>query len=304
MRQKGKHFEQRMLRVLRYVQDHLDENHSTASLAEIACLSRFHFHRLFRAVMGETLKEHVRRLRLERAAQSLRGGASVTEAAFAACYGSVEAFTRAFRHAYHVPPSSFIARPGIPWAIRGACSIHYGDEPWKTSGFLHIPEVMTMDFRTETLPAMSYAALRHIGPYQDLYVAFNQLFEWIGENPEKVDPSYMLSLYWNSPENTPEDKLQTDCCVGLCKVPEGWVGDPDKGLTRLDMPERKYAVYRHVGPYEELSAVWSRVMRESVAAGDVALADAPPFDRYVNSPADTPKEKLITDIYLPLAGGS
>ena len=67
-------YKQRMLRVLVYIQDHLDEPIELADLATIACFSPYHFHRIFRGMLGEPVKEHIRRLRLESAASSLKNG--------------------------------------------------------------------------------------------------------------------------------------------------------------------------------------------------------------------------------------
>src|SRR5207302_10988331 len=64
-------YRQRILRVLVYLQQHLDEPLPLEDLARVACFSPYHFHRVFRGMVGESVKEHVRRLRLERAAQRL-----------------------------------------------------------------------------------------------------------------------------------------------------------------------------------------------------------------------------------------
>src|SRR5215472_11822474 len=90
-------YQSRILKVLVHIQKSLDSPVSLEELAAIASFSPFHFHRIFRGMVGESVKEHVRRLRLERAAAQLRAGrASVTEIAFEAGYSSHESFTRAF----------------------------------------------------------------------------------------------------------------------------------------------------------------------------------------------------------------
>jgi AraC-like DNA-binding protein len=86
----------------------LDEEGSGEHLAERAYWSRSHFHRLFRALLAEPPGEMRRRLFLERAAWQLgRSDVSVTEIALDAHYGSLEAFTRAFRKAFGVSPSLY-----------------------------------------------------------------------------------------------------------------------------------------------------------------------------------------------------
>ena len=58
-------YQERMLRVLIYIQNHLDHGPTLNELAELAHFSPFHFHRIFRGMVGESLKAYVRRLRLE-----------------------------------------------------------------------------------------------------------------------------------------------------------------------------------------------------------------------------------------------
>jgi AraC family transcriptional regulator len=86
----------------------LDANYSTEELSRKAYQSRTQFHRLFRAVVEETPAAMRRRLLLERAAFQLKNGStSITEIALDANYGSLEAFTRAFRKAFRVSPSLY-----------------------------------------------------------------------------------------------------------------------------------------------------------------------------------------------------
>ena len=65
-------YKRRMLRVLVHIQEHLDDALALEHLASVACFSPYHFHRIFKGMVGETLQEHIRRLRLERAASQLK----------------------------------------------------------------------------------------------------------------------------------------------------------------------------------------------------------------------------------------
>lgn len=87
----------------------LDDNDgATGDLARRAYRSRSQFYRLFRALIEESPGAMRRRLLLERAAWQLgRTQTPVTEIAFQADYGSLEAFTRAFRKAFRVSPSIY-----------------------------------------------------------------------------------------------------------------------------------------------------------------------------------------------------
>ena len=90
------------------VANSLDTQAKTQDLARRAYQSRTQFHRLFRIVVEETPAAMRRRLLLERAAYQLgHTGASVTDVALDANYGSLEAFTRAFRRAFRISPSIY-----------------------------------------------------------------------------------------------------------------------------------------------------------------------------------------------------
>src|SRR5688572_4447608 len=101
-------YKERLLRVLVYIQQHLDEAIELDDLARVAHFSPYHFHRLFRGMVGESVMEHIRRLRLERAAHRLKlSDQPVTQIAFDAGYETHEAFTRAFRAMFDESPSQF-----------------------------------------------------------------------------------------------------------------------------------------------------------------------------------------------------
>jgi AraC family transcriptional regulator len=90
------------------VVESLDEERDAEGLAHLAYRSRTQFYRVFRAMIEETPVAMRRRLLLERAAWQLsRTKLSVTEIGLEANYGSLEAFTRAFRRAFRVSPSLY-----------------------------------------------------------------------------------------------------------------------------------------------------------------------------------------------------
>lgn len=94
--------------VMRYIRAHIGEPLNRQTLASVAGFSIPHFHRVFRAQVGESAASYVRRLRLHRAGQKLRMGAvDITEVALAAGYDSHAAFSKAFKQQFGVSPSEF-----------------------------------------------------------------------------------------------------------------------------------------------------------------------------------------------------
>src|SRR5580692_9280724 len=163
-------YKKRILRVLTHIQEHLNETLDLEELARVACFSSFHFHRIFAAMTGETLADHVRRLRLERAAMELRSGAKqVIQVALDASYEAHEAFTRAFKAAYGLSPTAFRrATEPIAIAIRPAPSgVHFRPGIALTTFNTNHITIKAMKVITRKIKPMRVAYLRHVGPYED-----------------------------------------------------------------------------------------------------------------------------------------
>lgn len=151
-------YQQRVGRVIQHLEQNLDRDLSLAELAAVASFSPCHFHRVFRALTGEGVAEHVRRLRLERAAARLRSsGRPVLEIALEAGYQAHESFTRAFEAAFHTSPSQYRAnRQVVDSAPAGA------NEPEKEA-------------RVERIGPLHVLRLRHVGPYDEVGLTFQRL---------------------------------------------------------------------------------------------------------------------------------
>ena len=89
----------------------IDENYALKidldNIAGEACLSKFHFTRLFRAIYGKTPHQYLTSVRVDRARQVLAAGASVKEACFAVGFDSVSSFTGLFKRRVGLTPAAF-----------------------------------------------------------------------------------------------------------------------------------------------------------------------------------------------------
>jgi len=94
--------------VKRYIRENIDEPLDRETLASVAGFSIPHFHRVFRAHVGESAISYVRRVRMERAGRKLRMGAvDITQVALAAGYDSHAAFSKAFKQHFGLSPREF-----------------------------------------------------------------------------------------------------------------------------------------------------------------------------------------------------
>src|SRR5690349_7233525 len=177
-------YQERLLRVLQHIQRNLDRPLELDDLASIACFSPFHFHRIFRGMVGESVMEYVRRLRLEQAAQKLRfSDRPVIDLALDAGYESHEAFTRAFATRFGLSPSSY----------RKAHKIGPSDD---------VPDVRLEEFGPKRI-----AFLRHVGPYNQVGPAWQQLMMWAGRHGLLGPAPMLLGIVYDAPEVTAEANL-------------------------------------------------------------------------------------------------
>jgi AraC family transcriptional regulator len=288
-------YRERILKALVHIQEHLDESLPLETLARVASFSPYHFHRVFGAMVGESVKEHIRRLRLERAAYRLEySSRPVTAIAFEAGYETHESFTRAFRALFGTSPSGYRKRRRLPPSAPSG--VHYVPEgtlahfnPMQRGG-------RPMKVHIETLTPMRVAFLRHVGPYDDgLGRTWDRLMAWAGPRGLLGPGTKFLGIDHDNPHVTPADKLRYDACIATDRpfAPEGEIGVQT-------VPGGQYAVATHRGPYEKMHETYAQLYGDWLPRSGHEPADAPSFQLYRNSPRDTAPEDLLTDVYVPL----
>lgn len=153
----------------------LDAQAKTQDLARKAYQSRTQFHRLFRTAVEETPGAMRRRLLLERAAYQLaHTGMSVTDVALDANYGSLEAFSRAFRKAFRISPSRYRRMREPHFHLPASNRIHFlapgspakgggdmdlfdrfaGNDSWHTRRLLEYASTLTDEQLDQPLPTV------------------------------------------------------------------------------------------------------------------------------------------------------
>ncbi len=101
-------YRKKISNLLNYIQRHLECDLSLDALSAVAHISKYHLHRVFTIITGESLLQYIKRTRLEFAAQRLNNtGDSITQIAIDAGYCSASAFTKSFRKHYNCTPREY-----------------------------------------------------------------------------------------------------------------------------------------------------------------------------------------------------
>ncbi len=273
-------YEDRIRRVLKHIHDNPHEDLSLDCLCDIAAMSRFHWHRVFHAMTGETCAEVVRRVRTHRAAGLLvQSDLNIEEIARKTGFSNRQSFARTFQEQFAMTPAQF-RKEGCP----GQFSIHL------RKGLCSMFDV---DVREEG--ALRLIGLKHEGDYHAIGSAFEQVGAAFAARNLWPKSKGMVGVYYDDPSSVEVEKLRSFAGVA---VSEDLV-TPD-GLEDLDIPGGPRAVLRFKGPYAGLKAAYDYLYGEWLPASRRVPDDMPPYEMYLNSPMDTAPTELLTDICAPL----
>jgi AraC family transcriptional regulator len=279
-------YTRRIHRVIDHIHDNPAGDLSLDALADVAALSRFHFHRVFRAVVGETASQSVRRIRLNRAATYLvRDAQSLQTIARLVGYPNLSSFTRAFSDAYGMSPLAFRKRG----ALRPMLRAHPQLSPTEVS------PMFPVDVRP--FPALRLAALPHKGAYFEISRAFQKLSAVMASRDLFRNAGRMIAVFYDDPQSVPLDALRSHAGFEI-----GTNATLDPPLEAVHLNGGRHAVLTYTGPYAGLPAAYDHLYSVWLPASGQEPADTPTFEIYLNSPMDTAPEKLVTELCLPLKG--
>lgn len=276
-------YRDRIARVMRAIADDPARTYRLDELAAIANLSRFHFHRVYRAMVGESVIETAQRAGLARAALRLSASdAEITDVALDAGYESAQAFARAFRRETGFSPSDFRAR-------RLRFSDVVAGAPMK-----RIQEgACTMKTEIVERPPVTVWAFRHTGAMHEVGKTYARLWQWQIANgiagktreamgiscadDEAVDAMrYYAGVLWDKPIPAPGD------------------------AERLEIAGGTYVCHRLVGSHDGIPGTFETLYGEWFPDSGYVPDDRPSLELYRNNPFDTPANDLITDVMIAI----
>jgi AraC family transcriptional regulator len=223
---------ERVNRAIDFILQHLDQALRLEDIARVACFSPFHFHRIFRLLMGESLNEFVKRVRLERALAMLsrKTGAthrkpSLTEIALACGFASSSDFTRCFKQRYGVAPSqfdveSFRANRREDWqAAAGNEHRHLLDKLKPGTN----PDGFEVRFRRLSARNVAYIRVQKAFGGDGVVRAAERLVLWA--EARGLAGGQWLGYMWDDPEIVPHEQCRYDVGVEVpVAAPGGEVG--------------------------------------------------------------------------------
>ncbi len=282
-----KQYRQRLNLVVEYIYSHLDSPLDVNTLAEIACMSPYHFHRVFREMTGENINVTVRRLRLHFvASQLIRSSLPLDKVAQQSVYSSAESLNRAFRQHFGETPIEYRKRRQ---AVRTDID-KYFVAPLTFSQ----KEYSNMfDVEVNKNKALQLIGLDHLGDYLSVGESFQKVFMYAGEHGLLNDQTRSIGIYYDDPKTVEQDKLRSLACIS---VPEGYQLEKGSPLRQITIPAATTASLTFKGAYAELETPYDWFFGQWLPQSGEQAIDFPPFEEYLNDPKNTPSSELLTRI--------
>jgi AraC family transcriptional regulator len=267
-------YHRRIARVVEAILADPGAAHSVESLAGVACLSPFHFHRIYRGMTGEGIAETVRRVRMAQAAHQLtRAGDDVTTVAFDVGYESPQAFARAFRDLTGVSPSHFQTR----------------QRALKTQG----GNGASAQIAVIDLPPLTVLALRHHGPIANIGQTYRKLYDLIDEPVRAEAMNHQIGIGAGDPAGG-------DDFIYLAGTALRDLGASFAGLERVAIAGGLYASYRLVGPYALIASAYSALFSNWLPGSGYEPDHRPTLEFYRTRSTRVEQAESITDLMIPI----
>ena len=279
---------EKLLPVLVHIQANLDEDLSLDAVAKRVRLSPFHFHRLFRSTIGETLKQYTQRLRLERAANRLViHDTTILDVALDSGFHSHETFSREFKRRFQVTPRGYR---------------EWGRGKLEQNSVSTLPLDDTYDdfelseTKVTRMAQLHVAFIRHVGPYEAVPdTLWHRLAEWARARRLPIDLIF-LGIAHDAPGITPPDKLRFDAAI---VVPEAFAADRSIGHQVLGPAE--FAITTHIGHYRTLLQAYGTIVNRVGRLKGYSFGGLPSIEVYRTTRVDANHEMNHTEIYIPVS---
>ena len=298
----------RMNRVIDYIDANLDGKLTLETVAGVAAFSPFHFHRIFKAYLGETLNGYILRKRLEKARCMLRyeRRLSITEIALQCGFNSSSHFARTFKKHIGAAASRYrflTQNSKIDQSNRNIVkdsagpSLYDGHANRMNKDSTGRPDDLNVIVRT--LPGFHVAYLREFGYGPQLKAAWMKLARRLEARDLLTEETTAIGVNHDDPDITPLGKCRYDACF---TVPEGF--RPIDGIGVSDLSGGKFACYG-------LETAVERIQKD-IELGIKALFlhwlpfsgyqpdQRPCCELYRGNPLDRYSETVSLDICIPV----
>ncbi len=286
--------------VKKFIQENYNQTIDLSSLANVACLSSFHFSRIFRSITGYTPMQYLKKIRLEKSIYYLtHSSLNVSEVAYKCGFNSISSFNSSFKAQYNRRPNEFrnIQKSKIKEEF-GNNQKEFSIENKHNLNNSFLRRIWDMNVNIKELPEYRIAFFRHVGSYLNTGENWNKLLKWVeAKDLFKTNPLF-IGISRDDPATTEENACRHDACVTL---PGDFNEEADGSEVLYDrIASGKYAIYEFYDTIDKLGLVYRNLFIEWLPQSDYEMDCRPCLEINLNNPADDPEGKSRCNICIPI----
>ncbi|KFF09245.1 AraC family transcriptional regulator [Chryseobacterium luteum] len=293
----------RIIKAIKYIDSNLDADLSLEKIAETAMYSSFHFHRIFKLITGETLRNYITRKKIEKSAfyLAVKKETGIKEIYLDLGFSNHAVFSKTFKKYYGIAPSAF--RSSAPETFHKIVQIQSKNGQTDTVFSQYICNVenllnwteMNLKIEVKELPEMNLAAVMSLG-IANVEPSYTILIDWAKQ--QQLFPREnlrMISVYHDSFKVTPSEKVRIHACMLLGKKLE-----KQEGLVFSETIDAgKFITGSGEVTLQEFEQCWVSLflwMNEH----HYSMRKALPFEIYHSNFKEHPEGKMIVDFCIPV----
>lgn len=273
-------YTQSVCRVILYIEQNYNENLTLKELSKVAGFSAYHFHRVFKSIVGENLGDYIRRVRLQGTTLKFKTNQNITQIALTSGYETNASFSKTFKKHFGITPKEFSKNAKIKKGLK------------------------MLEPKFVELEPVDILYVRKTGDYmKSCGEAWEVLMGFAYKNKIKYKKNLMgkdammFGIGHDNPNVTDIDKLRCDACISW----DDKTVKPEGEILNKTIDGGKYAMFLHKGSYDKLKSVYDEIGDWIVESG-TEVRDLPMFEKYLNrDPRRTKAENLKTEIYVPIS---
>lgn len=279
-----------------FIEKHLEENLKVEQLAEIAAFSEFHFQRIFREIIGESLYSYIKRLRLEKAVFLLQSNPKLTiqEIALTVGFSNQASFAKAVKERYKITASK----------MRKLDSIEMSSLKSRISrnGKVSIEEIaynIPMELNVRTIETSRVLYVRHTGAYKgnaDLFMKlFAKLYRYAeGKNLISAETKWFVT-YHDFGDLTAEEKLRLSVCMSIEKE----IKETNE-FGCMEIHGGRYGVGRFSLDAKSYQGAWNYMISKWLPESGYIPDDRVCFEFYPPRENTENEEEHLVEIFIPI----
>lgn len=296
-------YKKRIVKIIQYIDANLDADLSLEKIAEISAYSPFHFHRIFKLIIGETLQNFIIRKKIEKSAffLAVKKEMEIKEIYLDLGFSNHSVFSKTFKKYYGLPPSEF--RRTAPKAFHKILQTQSKNGQIDTVFSEYICTIenllnwtaMNLKIEVKEMPEMNLAAVMSLG-IANVEHSYNVLIDWAKKKHlfprEEVK---MISVYHDSFKVTPPDKVRIHACMLLDEKSE----EPTGEVFSESIEAGKFIVGSGEVTLNDFEQCWVSLflwMNEH----NYSTRRTFPFEIYHSNFKEHPEGKMIVDFCIPI----